>query len=1308
MDKIGILVALEGASKFKSNLSAVNTSLKSLTQQLNTTTSKFSSFSSTSEKAEASQKLLRTYVAELTSKLSLQKQHYADIVKAQGEASKSAIYWQGEIAKTTQALNNAEVALQGYDAKLAQGNQKVSTAKAELEALNTTYTKQTSVTTKASQNQKLLNDAIEAQKKVVSTLKAQVADYTERWGANATATLEAREALAKAEIELHNLNEEFRDNSALALYSQKMQEVGNKVQSVGQSISAVGRSLTTYVTTPILALGAYAVKSASDFETAFTGVTKTVDGTSAQFAALKQGIMEMSTETASTKEEIAETMEVVGRLGVEVGENGETLLQFTKTMIELGDSTDISAEQAADSLAKFMNVTRLSNDSIENLGSAIVDLGNHFAANESEIVELMQRLASAGTTAGLTAQEIAGLSTAIIATGVEAEAGGTAMAQTFKDLDSAVSKWSQGSGDALNTIAGLSGMTASEFADAWQNKPMDALEAFFKGLNGVSGNSIELNNTLNELGMTGLRQSNLVKNLALSFEDVEEAVDTANSAFEDNTALARESAKRYQTFESRVSQLKEEVKNTASEFGEALLPVLEDAMDSVKDVAKSFSQLTDDQKKTIIKTAAVVAALGPVVSVVGKLTSTIGGAAKKIGEFGEAWNKVDMGEGLIGKIKQISTGFGEAVASSAAFSTALGAVGVVAAAAIGMYDQYKNSLAGMRSEMQKNLSALDEQANAYYSESDAISAYADTVTTLQKKENLSVGEKAKMKLAVEALNKAYPDLGLSIDETTGKIADFNDETLASINSIKQQAKAAATYKVVQKYMEELVDTEMEHASVQADLEDAQASLKTAQDAVNESMNKGAFAISTANNAYQDASAKVDELSQKNAVFSEKEAELNTRIDEVSAMLETEGSTASTTATQVDGLTDSTGELSSTTTDTTSTMLEAWENYKSTVTDAANTAAEGFNKIEISTEQTFDSANTALDSQIEAFNGYATNVDTIKGYIAGLSGEAQTNAENLLNYVMSMGIDGAGYMKVLADSVSSGNGQFDALSGKLATAQGALGNYASAVFDTNYSVSQAADAAGVTVEEMAGAIGASYQTVANSAQKATDTMASTSSANFSKVYSNANQQTTNTANVAGNNLNRLSEKGKNATNGMNTAVSAGLTQLKQLVFSGTAQAASQADKYSTYHNYGAMYGQGLVDGMSSKLGAVRSKAAELANAAAAATKAAAAIGSPSRVAHELGQWWTIGLANGIASKQDDVVVASTDVTNAMIGASGMIARTNGARTMSIASNGLDINGISEAVQAGASNANIKIYLNDREVTRSLKGLGVSFA
>ena len=470
-----------------------------------------------------------------------------------------------------------------------------------------------------SQKQKLLSQAVNETKEKLETLK--------------TAAEQANDALANGDIsqaqydalqrEIVETEKKLKDletqagQSAVAI--QKIGETGEALKNVGNKITGVGKALAP-LSAAVTATGIAGVKAATDWETAFTGVKKTTDATEEEYEQLAEGIKKMATETASSAEEIAGVMEVAGQLGIAK----ENLLDFTRTMVELGDTTNLSAEEAATALARFVNITGESTGNVDRLGAAIVDLGNNFATDEASIVAMSTRLASAGTLAGLTSTDILALSTAMSSVGIQAEAGGTAMTQTLTAIEAAVADFSAGTTDGLEAIAEVANMSAEDFAAAWNERPIEAVQAFIAGLGQLDEKGESATLKLDELGMSGIRQSNMLKSLALASDVLSDAIDTSSNAYTQNTALTDEASKRYATFESQVSQLKESFKMIAIDIGVTLIPILKDLMEKLKGVVSWWSSLSDGQRKLIVDIGLFVAALSPVLIIGGKLISAVG------------------------------------------------------------------------------------------------------------------------------------------------------------------------------------------------------------------------------------------------------------------------------------------------------------------------------------------------------------------------------------------------------------------------------------------------------------------------------------------------------------------------------------------------------------------------------------------------------------------------------------------------------------------------------------------------------------
>ena len=513
---------------------------------------------------------------------------------------------------------------------------------------------------------KTLGQAIEAQRKVLDQMKKSF-DTLEPGTAKfdkAAAEIERENAkLAAMEGQLRNVQQALiavgKENSfanRINKFGDGLIKSGDKIKNFGDSVSSLGGKLTTGLTLPLVASVGMVTKAAVDYESAFAGVKKTVDETATvSYKNLSDGIRQMAKELPASAVEIANVAEVAGQLGIKA----EDILTFSRTMIDMGESTNLSAEDAASSIAKIANILGLTSDEYKRFGSSVVDLGNNFATTERDIVEMTNRLAAGGKLAGLTAPDILGLATAMSSVGIEAEAGGTAMTQTLTAIGNAVSLTGKGAADDLNLIAKTAGMTSEEFQQAWKEKPVVALQSFIKGLKDAQEKGVNMNAILAQLGMTGIRQSNMLKSLALASDKMGDAVYRSNKAWKENTALTNEANKRYETTESQLKMFKNQVTDLAIEFGGPLLKALREGLtaakpwiDTLAKMAKQFSSMSEEQQRNVLKWGALTVGAGPALSILGKGFGIIGNLTKALGWLTKGTGKAVGGMSLMFKTFQ--------------------------------------------------------------------------------------------------------------------------------------------------------------------------------------------------------------------------------------------------------------------------------------------------------------------------------------------------------------------------------------------------------------------------------------------------------------------------------------------------------------------------------------------------------------------------------------------------------------------------------------------------------------------------------
>ena len=593
------------------------------------------------------------------------------------------------------------------------------------------------------------------------------------------------------------------------------------------------------------------VQASMDFESAITGVAKTTDLTDEELADMSDAIKAMSTEIPASTTEIAAVAEAAGQLGIQK----DALLDFTRVMTMLGTATNMTAEDAATALARFANITGMSADNYDRLGAVIVDLGNNFATTESEITQMGTRLASGGKLAGLTEPQIMALAAAMSSVGIEAEAGGTAMTQTLNAIEKAVATGE----DSLQSFADVAGMSADSFAEMWNTDALGALTAFIRGLGNLDEQGESAVLVLEDLGLTGIRQSNMLKSLALAADQMDSAVQTANTAWDENIALTNEANKRYATTQSKLDMMQNAYNNLKVAVGDAFTPALRDAYDAGTDVLNVLGEFVQENP-ALVKGVAT-------------FTGVVGGATVALTAYA-AISKVI-------KALDIATTFG---GMAGPIMLGVTAAAALAGGIVAMADAAEDRAAPSVKELTEAARDMNEAlADAKSGFDDSVGSTMATATVAEQyidrlKELDSVGEKTTaqqqeyhgilMKL-VETIPELSSYIDLENDSIDGGTAALKANTDAWVENARAQAYQNELSEIYAKY----ADVEIERAKRRAELTDAEEAAHEATQAYND-------ALAKQNALYAEAQKKADAYYEETGVLRDAEYFLGDEINAV--------------------------------------------------------------------------------------------------------------------------------------------------------------------------------------------------------------------------------------------------------------------------------------------------------------------------------------------------------------------------------------------------------------------------------------------
>lgn len=572
-------------------------------------------------------------------------------------------------------------------------------------------------------------------------------------------------------------------NKATVYATAKASEITRSMQKankVADNMASFGKKATLGVSLPIAAASAGVFKFAKDYESAFAGVRKTTDATEAEYQKLSKGIRQMSKEMPASAVSIAQVAEAAGQLGIKK----EDILKFSKTMVDLGVATNLTATEAATSLARFSNIMGTSANDVDRLGSTIVHLGNNTATTEREIVEMGLRLAGAGKQVGLTEAQVLGLAAAMSSVGIEAEMGGSAMSKLLVQMKLATTQ----GGEALDNFAKASGVSASQFKQAFEKDASQALLMFLKGLKNASAQGKSAIEILDDMGISEVRLRDTILRASEASDKFGDTLQLANQGWRENTALQKEAEQRYKTTESQLQIAKNKLIDIAITLGTNFLPKVNQVLNVVGDFADTLNNMSPTMQSVVGWTALAAASIGP-------LTLGIGKAIKAFVLFKSGISAVSTFVGKVFK-KDISSIGTQSTKSATEFGRSANLI-------VKASDSVKLSLSQIGSTYQTQLNSISRNSDVIIAKLKAIQVEArNTATALRGVQMNNTGGTVKTSSkktrkefdsrGIDVYTTKTKQLGETANNTGNKVKGLGNTTTVVSNTVKANSSKVAT------------------------------------------------------------------------------------------------------------------------------------------------------------------------------------------------------------------------------------------------------------------------------------------------------------------------------------------------------------------------------------------------------------------------------------------------------------------------------------------------------------------------------------
>ena len=398
--------------------------------------------------------------------------------------------------------------------------------------------------------------------------------------------------------------------------------VSQKIGAMGTSMQRVGKSMTRSLTLPIVGFLGASAKMAMDFDTTMTRMQTLVGLTADEIATLRPEIIKTASEYGKSAQEAAEAMYFITSSGIKgeaamaaleqsllasalgMGETQVIADMLTSAMNAYGPEA-LNAAKATDFLIAAIREGKAEPDALAGAMSRVLPVASNMGVEFEQVAAAFAALSTSGTNADEAATQLRGILGALLKPGKAAE-------KQLKEMGL--------SSEGLRKVLKDKGLLAL----------LSTLRTEFKGngsaIAGVFGNVRALTGILD---LTGNKWEKVVA----TFNNVA----AAEGLGEQNKAVLENSAGfKYQ-------KAMEGFKNSMIGFGDAVAPEIEKITKAFEGLSGTLNKMDPATRKLVTMAALIVAALGPVLWIVGKITSAVMaviGAFKKFPLLGKVFGKL--------------------------------------------------------------------------------------------------------------------------------------------------------------------------------------------------------------------------------------------------------------------------------------------------------------------------------------------------------------------------------------------------------------------------------------------------------------------------------------------------------------------------------------------------------------------------------------------------------------------------------------------------------------------------------------------
>lgn len=477
----------------------------------------------------------------------------------------------------------------------------------------------TSSTEKLRAQQEYLTNAYQIQEDRVKVLRMQLEELESSENKNTTAINKKRNELTKAEIKLQDYNSRLKEVDAqLSDSNQKLQQYGKKISDISEKISDVGNK-TSVISAGVAAGGIALANSAMNLENAvakYVSSTNTATSETEKYQKVLENIY--NNNYGEGYEDIADSM---AQVTIQLKDlNEQDLQNITEKAIALRDLFGYEVSESVRAVKAMMDNLNVTADEAFNLIAEGKKQGLDFS---NELLDNINEYSVQFGKLGLSAEDMFNIF----------KVGADNGAFNLDKIGDAVKEFSIRVIDGSNTtVDGFKriGLNADEMAKKFANGGEEAKQAFIEVVNRLGSMDDKVSQSIAGVDLFGTMWEDLGPTVITSFSEMDAGISKSSDSMQKSIDQL------YNTTKKKAEAQLKRLQSLGADFGEEMLPVLEDLIDMAEGFTEKLENMSDTEKENIVKIGLFVAAAGPLIKTMGTAGQVIGGVTKGVGTFTQA------------------------------------------------------------------------------------------------------------------------------------------------------------------------------------------------------------------------------------------------------------------------------------------------------------------------------------------------------------------------------------------------------------------------------------------------------------------------------------------------------------------------------------------------------------------------------------------------------------------------------------------------------------------------------------------------